>query len=468
MATSTEQTYTIPTDTLNQTDTPRGTGGTIDRNTSSTSITSTALAPSPSFNLTPPKPATQATGMLGYLDAYAQQTQSKASQDKAAYSDSLDTYMKAALSSDTEGGFLEQIKADTGVQSLKEEDTAIATDIRNEQYALTKRIEALRKNPQGMFGGALDDAINEVETESLSKQADMYIKQLAIHGKYQDALDFATNAAKAIFEKQEKRNEALKFNVEQHKDLFSASELRAFNQMQGDRDRELATQKQMKLETWRQKIEQENMRLQSNLTQSNARYSNSLTAGGGAGTGADAPLYSGLNSATATAVRAQVNAFKSEPVVQNFAVIQEGRNFAGSLSDTTTNPVDDQALIYSLAKALDPGSVVREGEYATAQKYAQSWISAYGKGVTQAIAGTGFLTEKARRQIKDTIEAKYKASLSSYDNLHNQYISGVNNLTGRDDGSKFLRNYNSSAGAAPAAQVPADDEFTKWLNANNL
>jgi hypothetical protein len=155
----------------------------------------------------------------------------------------------------------------------------------------------------------------------------------------------------------------------------------------------------------------------------------------------NAPLYSGLNSATATAVRGQVGAFKSEPTIQNFAVIQEGRNFANAIPNNTKNPADDQGLIYALAKALDPGSVVREGEYATAQKYSQSWINAYGKSISQAIAGTGFLSEEARKNIKATIETKYNSSRMSYDNLYSQYEKGINNLTGRTDGKDFLRDY---------------------------
>jgi hypothetical protein len=167
-------------------------------------------------------------------------------------------------------------------------------------------------------------------------------------------------------------------------------------------------------------------------------------------------LYAGLKPATATAIRQQVSTFKTEPVVQNFAVVQEGRNFAGSLDNKTTNPVDDQGLIYALAKALDPGSVVREGEYATAQKYSQSWIQSYGKAVTQALAGTGFLTEQARRQIKDTIESKYKASLASYTNLQGQYEQGINSLTGRDDGSKFIHDYQMGSSGDQPAQSNAD------------
>jgi hypothetical protein len=159
-------------------------------------------------------------------------------------------------------------------------------------------------------------------------------------------------------------------------------------------------------------------------------------------------LYAGLASSTSTAVRAKVAKFATEPSVQNFATIQEGYNFAQSLANDTQNPADDQALIYSLAKALDPGSVVREGEYATAQKYAQSWVKAYGKGVSQAILGTGFLSQEARENIKKTIETKFNASKKSYDNLYNQYSTGINSLTGRGDGTSFLTDY-----AIPQEQV---------------
>lgn len=176
---------------------------------------------------------------------------------------------------------------------------------------------------------------------------------------------------------------------------------------------------------------------------------------GDGGSGGENPqLYSGLNSKTATAIRAKVAAFKTEPIVQNYATIQEGRNFAGSLSNDTQNPADDQGLIYSLAKALDPGSVVREGEYATAQKYAQSWVAAYGKGVTQALLGTGFLSKQARENIKNTIETKYQASKRSYDNVYNQYGTGINALSGRSDGKQFLIDYSTPAPASTDTTDP--------------
>jgi hypothetical protein len=174
-----------------------------------------------------------------------------------------------------------------------------------------------------------------------------------------------------------------------------------------------------------------------------------VSAGGGpVAPGENPQLYAGLSSATATAVRAKVSQFKSEPTVQNFATLQEGNDFASSIPDDTKNPAQHQAIIYSLAKALDPGSVVREGEYATAQKYAQSWAKAYGQGVEQALFGTGFLSQEAIRNIKATIKQKYESSRNSYDNLYTQYSNNISGLTGRSDGQKFLNNYSTSSGGS--------------------
>lgn len=177
------------------------------------------------------------------------------------------------------------------------------------------------------------------------------------------------------------------------------------------------------------------------------------TGTGGSATGDNTMLYAGLPSSTATAVRSQVTAFKTEPLVTNFNTIQDGYNFASSISGKTTNPADDQALIYSLAKVLDPNSVVREGEYATAAKYSQSWLKAFGKSVSQAIAGTGFLSEEARKNIKNTIATRYAASKKSYDNVYNQYVGGINNLTGRDNGALFLKNYSTSGNTSDSNTV---------------
>ena len=139
-----------------------------------------------------------------------------------------------------------------------------------------------------------------------------------------------------------------------------------------------------------------------------------------------------------------VTQFQNSPIVQNYNTIGEGYSFVKSLSNSTTNPADDQALIYALAKALDPGSVVREGEYATAQKYAQSMVQSYGKSVTQALSGSGFLSQDARRNIKSTIESRFRTAETSYKNLYSETERRVNLIGGTDKGSQLLNNYGGA------------------------
>lgn len=151
------------------------------------------------------------------------------------------------------------------------------------------------------------------------------------------------------------------------------------------------------------------------------------------------------------------NAFRSEQIVQNFNTIAEGYNFVNSFNPNSKNPANDQALVYALAKALDPGSVVREGEYATVQKYAQSLAQSYGKSITQAISGSGFLSADARNNIISTIKSRYDTSKQNYDNVYSEYARRIGTVAGIPDGSAFLTNYAggySSAGGGGNTNDP--------------
>jgi hypothetical protein len=195
--------------------------------------------------------------------------------------------------------------------------------------------------------------------------------------------------------------------------------------------------------------------------------------GGGSGGG-----VLGLTNQQIDNISPLVTQFQNSPIVQNYNTIGEGYKFASSLSNSTKNPADDQALIYALAKALDPGSVVREGEYATVQKYAQSMTQSYGKSITQALSGTGFLSQDARNNIKKTIESRFKAAESSYQNLYNETERRVNLIGNTDKGSQLLNNYGgafaqpSSAGSisdttssTPAPEQQQTQSF--WKKATN-
>lgn len=166
-----------------------------------------------------------------------------------------------------------------------------------------------------------------------------------------------------------------------------------------------------------------------------------------------------LPPATQRLVDAKSKGFDSQAVVKNTQKMAEAVSFANSLDVNTKNPSDDQALIYAFAKAMDPDSVVREGEYATVQKYSQSWAQRFGFDVARIFSNTAFLTADARQNMKTTIEKKYQAGRTQYDNVRKSYASQIDKITGQPgSGEGWLVDYGgafpASAPAAPDSQLP--------------
>jgi hypothetical protein len=135
--------------------------------------------------------------------------------------------------------------------------------------------------------------------------------------------------------------------------------------------------------------------------------------------------------------------FDAQPIVKTVQKQAEAASFAGSLDINTKNPADDQALIYAFAKAMDPDSVVREGEYATVQHYAQSWAERFGFDVKRIFSNTAFLTPQARENMKTTIRSKYAAGLSQYNNVRSEYARRISRATGHPDGADELIDYGA-------------------------
>lgn len=347
------------------------------------------------------------------------------------------------------GQVASDIYAQEGVSEKRKLAESLTKQYDEKARAYDKKIEQIRENKAGLFGGAVEQEIANVERQKNSELANIAIQQKAAVGDYQGALDTADKLIAYQFEPLENQIKGLQTIYSLIQDDMTESE-----KMQAQF---IIQQKQSDYEFQKQK---ELLKYKAGLDAQAQQE------------GIDAPLYAGLNGSTSAAVRGQVASFKSEPIVQNFSQIQSGYSFVKNLSNTTTNPADDQALIYSLAKTLDPGSVVREGEYATAQKYAQSWVNAYGKSISQALVGTGFLSEQARKNIKNTIESRYKAAASDYNNLRNNYAQGINNLTGRTNGSDFLRDYSAPGLGETTPQQSEEQAFdsvisqpsAKWSN----
>ncbi len=156
-------------------------------------------------------------------------------------------------------------------------------------------------------------------------------------------------------------------------------------------------------------------------------------------------------------VEQQARGFDAQQITKNTQKMAEAVSFANGLDPKTQNPADDQALIYAFAKAMDPDSVVREGEYATVQHYAQEWAANFGFNAQRIFSNVAFLTPKARANMKSAIQSRYGAARKQYDNVRKSYAQRINKMTGSDDGDTYLIDYagafpeTGAAGATPAA-----------------
>lgn len=170
----------------------------------------------------------------------------------------------------------------------------------------------------------------------------------------------------------------------------------------------------------------------------------SQSAGSGPGT---------LPSRVQQRVDAKGKEFNSQPVVRRVQQMAEAVTFADSMNPNTNNPADDQALIYAFAKAMDPDSVVREGEYATVQKYAQSWAQTFGFNAARIFSNTAFLSPQVRSNMKATIRAKYASAIPQYRNVRKNYVQQVDQMLGKPgSGDEWILDYEA---AFPQTQTDA-------------
>lgn len=237
----------------------------------------------PITSYTPP-PATQTEGLLGTFEMQA------------------DTFLKGleTRTNDREGDFadisrmlFESISGTEGKTSLEnrlyrqEVDPAeaelrdISQQLLEEQHANRRRLEALKKNERGMTVAGLQAEVDRINNESLTRQADLAVVQLAKQGKFDSAKAIADRAVAATLESQTMRNDALKLAYQTSKDLFTAAEQREFAAAQSERDRALENAEYRARAHYDQLLKQNDPKYQAEVAQLQAE------AAGMAGLGTD-------------------------------------------------------------------------------------------------------------------------------------------------------------------------------------
>lgn len=194
-----------------------------------------------------PAPDTGTAALGGVIDAeqdaYTKGLEARATEAGKAKTQSLEEYLSTLMSTPGEAEMTTKAYARGGVDDIQKELDSINQEIRVEQNALRRQIERIQDNAKGLFGGAVEDEVARVERDSLRKQADLSIIQMGIQGRYDSAKAIADRSVAIQFERQEKKEEALKLQYEANKDLFTTAEQRAFESAQTDRQNKLQAEK---------------------------------------------------------------------------------------------------------------------------------------------------------------------------------------------------------------------------------
>lgn len=210
---------------------------------SSSTINSSVLAPQPSITPVQSSAPTESAGLLGTIEAQAKQyanTVVKESDVNAAKAakDASATALAAAMG-DSKGqtALISEEYAAAQVDEKKKELNDINNQITAEQVSLQRKLEALDKNPEGKFGGALARDKEIATRDSARKQADLSVIALAKQNDYYGAKEVADRKVAAQLETQKKNLEALQFTYQENKESFTKSEQRQFETQQAERTR---------------------------------------------------------------------------------------------------------------------------------------------------------------------------------------------------------------------------------------
>lgn len=211
-------------------------------------VAAPALGTTPALTVPPTTPQTGAQGTNEYLgslnqsvkagaDIEAQRTFELQKQKDQGQSDIVNAMKQLGQ----ETALRDQAYVDTGVDTTKQQVDEIGSQIEAEQLAVRRQTDELKKNnPQGLFGGALQDEVNRIERDSASKQADLAIVQNAALRKYSTMKDIADRQVDAKLQPIKTNLEISKLFYEENKDNLTKEQDRMYQEKIKADDRKYA------------------------------------------------------------------------------------------------------------------------------------------------------------------------------------------------------------------------------------
>ena len=207
-------------------------------------ITSDTLKPQDKFSFPDTTPSTAVVGDLARIqsqtDDYTSNLKTASDTAKATETTSFQDYLNTKLNAPTR----EQLESTNyakkgGVDDVQVELDNINSQIRAEQRALDVQLREIDKNSQGALEGGVIAEKNRLNKDSLQKQADLSVIQMAIQGRYDSAKSIADRSINARISQDQKEIDISREMYNRNASLFTLAESRAFESAQADRQRAL-------------------------------------------------------------------------------------------------------------------------------------------------------------------------------------------------------------------------------------
>jgi hypothetical protein len=221
----------------NQTATPK-----VDVSGSTVISPDSLAAPSP-LKITPPPVDTATAGMQGVLetaqgttDTFLRDLSKQRETTETTKNTSLQAYLDSLMAPGEVAQTAAQYATEGGVDAIQQELDTVNNQILQEQNALRRKIERIQSSGGGLASGAEAETYN-LERESLAKQADLYVIQMGVQGRFDSAKTIADRAVAAQLESAKQRQDILGLLYQDNKEQFTKAEQREFETKQADRNR---------------------------------------------------------------------------------------------------------------------------------------------------------------------------------------------------------------------------------------
>lgn len=313
-------------------------------------------------------------------------------------------------------------------------------DARDEIKSISKDYEDLSNKK--------DDEIRDINDNPWLTEG-VRVKQIqSVENKYEDRLGNMTDKLQLLENVQKDATQQAQFALGTAINLFDSERKFQSDQVQAYYDQaQTEFDNQVKLATLNQKNQgtsemQEYMfAVQQGFQGDFLGYKQAIAAAGRA----PSSEIGGLTPAQInTTVNSIAGAFDNEQIVKDYNTIRRNLDTFNNLGTSAT---DDIQRVYTFAKVADPNSAVKEGEYASIEKYAQAVAQRAGLQLNRVFTPTGILTPEARKAMGATLQTSLNASQSSYNQVQAEYQRQIDDAyLGK---ARSITNYTPPASYGP-------------------